>query len=187
MNDECESHNRNLDGTISETTHMFPCALLWPHLEIFTYPIIRNAIIVIITVTSISNAVLIIIFLSRVRQVGAVVLKNRKHNQTFRNKYNYTVSVPYYFNNTYLFAVVGGILHTNQVSVGPSIQICVLSTDVAIASIAGFALAAEHGISKVAEVVTAGVFVAVVASIEAGIAGCTHLEGEWELNSLNSQ
>ena len=84
----------------------------------------------------------------------------------------------YCFTNTNLFAVIGGILHTNQVCVRPSIQICVLSTDMAIASIARFALTTVHGISKVSEVVTAGVFVAVVASVEAGITGCAYLDSE---------
>lgn len=88
---------------------------------------------------------------------------------------------------TYLFAVVGGVLYTNQGSVGPSIQICVLSTDVAVASIAGLALTAIHGISKVSEVVTAGIFVAVMASIETGITGCAHLESEGGMHSLNDQ
>lgn len=74
--------------------------------------------------------------------------------------------------------MVGSVLHTNQVSVGPSIQICVLSADMAVASVARFALAAVHGIGKVPQVVTAGVLVAVVASIEAGITGRTHLESE---------
>ena len=78
----------------------------------------------------------------------------------------------------YLLAVVGGVLHTHQVRVGPSIQICVLSADMAVASIAGLALTAEHGIGKVSKVVTTGVFVAVMASIEAGITGCTRLERE---------
>lgn len=73
--------------------------------------------------------------------------------------------------------MVGGVLHTNQVSVGPSIQIGVLSTDMAITSIARLALTAVHGIGKVSEVVTAGIFVAVVASIEAGITRRAHLEG----------
>lgn len=84
----------------------------------------------------------------------------------------------------YLFAVVGGVLHTNQVSIGPSIQIRVLSTDMAIASIAGLALAPVHGIGKVSEVVTAGIFVAVMASIKAGITGCTHLESEGGMHNL---
>lgn len=83
---------------------------------------------------------------------------------------------PYYFTTPYLFAVVGGILHTNQVSIWPSIQICVLSTDMAVASVTGLALTAVHGISEVSEVVATGIFVAVVASIEAGITGCAHLE-----------
>lgn len=39
----------------------------------------------------------------------------------------------------------------------------------AIASIAGLALATVHGISKVSKVVTAGIFVALMASISAGI------------------
>ena len=83
----------------------------------------------------------------------------------------------------YLFAVVGGILHTHQISIGPSIQICVLSTDMAIASITRLALTAVHGISKVSEVVAAGIFVAVVASVKAGITRCAHLQieegGRW--------
>ena len=83
--------------------------------------------------------------------------------------------------------MVGGVLHTNQVSIGPSIQICVLPTDMAVASVAGLALAAEHGIGKVSEVVTAGIFVAVVASIQAGIARCAHLESEGRTQSLNDQ
>lgn len=76
----------------------------------------------------------------------------------------------------YLFAVVGCVLHTNQVSVGPSIQICVLPADMAISSIARLALAAEHGICEVSKVVTAGVFVAVMTSIKAGITGRAHLQ-----------
>lgn len=74
--------------------------------------------------------------------------------------------------------MVGGVLHTNQVSIGPSIQICVLSTDMTVASIARLALATVHGIGKVSEVVTAGVFVAVMTSIEAGITGRAHLESK---------
>lgn len=95
--------------------------------------------------------------------------------------------MPCCFTTTYLFAVVGGVLHTNQVSVGPPIQICVLSTDMAIASIARLALAAVHGLGKVSEVVTAGVFVAVMASIEAGITGSAHLKSEGGRHSLNDQ
>lgn len=83
--------------------------------------------------------------------------------------------------------MVGGIFHTNQVSIGPSIQICVLSTDMAIASIARLALTAVHGISKMSKVVTAGVFVAIVASIKAGITGRAHLRIEGGVNSLNDQ
>lgn len=76
----------------------------------------------------------------------------------------------------YLFAVVSGVLHADQVSVWPSIQIRVLSADVAVACVTGLALAAVHGISKVSKVVAAGIFVAVVASIKAGITRCAHLQ-----------
>lgn len=87
----------------------------------------------------------------------------------------------------YLFAVVGGIFHTNQVSIGPSIQICVLTTDMTIASISRLALAAVHGISKMSKVVTTGIFVAIVASIEAGVTGRAHLRIEGGTNSSNDQ
>lgn len=80
--------------------------------------------------------------------------------------------------------MVGGVLHTNQVGVGPSIQICVLSTDMTIASITRPALTAEHGISEVSEVVAAGIFVAVVTSIEAGITRCAHLSEWWEVSKI---
>lgn len=72
MNNECKNH--------SQRTHTHH-SLVHYHGHIwrgFTYPIIRNAIIVVIIVTSISNAILIVIFLPRVREVGAVVLNNRK-------------------------------------------------------------------------------------------------------------
>lgn len=52
----------------------------------------------------------------------------------------------------YLLAVVGGILHTMQVSVGPSVQVTVLSANMAIPSIPWFALAAEHGLGEDAQV-----------------------------------
>lgn len=87
----------------------------------------------------------------------------------------------------YLFAVIGGVLHANQISVGPSIQIGVLSADMAVASIAWLALAAVHLIGEVSEVVAAGVFVAVVASIQAGITWRAHLERERGMHSLNHQ
>lgn len=81
---------------------------------------------------------------------------------------------------SYLFAVVGGILHTDQVSVGPPIQIGVLATDVSVACVAGLALTAVHGIGEMSQVVTTGIFVAVVASIETGITRRAHLESQEE-------
>lgn len=77
---------------------------------------------------------------------------------------------------SYLFAVVGGVLHTNQVSIGPPIQIGVLATDVSIACVARLALTAVHGVREMSQVVATGIFVAVVASIETGVAWRAHLE-----------
>lgn len=76
--------------------------------------------------------------------------------------------------------MVGGIFHTNQVSVGPSIQIGVLTADVSVACIAGLTFTAVHGIGEMSEVVTTGIFVALMASIETGITRCAHLESQEE-------
>lgn len=46
----------------------------------------------------------------------------------------------------------------------------------AIASIARLAFTAVHGISKVSKVVTAGIFIALVASVEAGISRSADLK-----------
>lgn len=75
-----------------------------------------------------------------------------------------------------LFAVIGSILHTLKVSIGPAIQICVLPTDVSISSIARLALTAEHGLCEMAQVVASGILIAIMASVEAGITRCTHLQ-----------
>lgn len=80
----------------------------------------------------------------------------------------------------YLAAVVGGVLHTHQVVVGPSVQVAVLSTDVTISSVPRFALTAEHGLAVDAQVNAVCIFVAVVAAIPTGIAGLTNLEGVYE-------
>lgn len=76
----------------------------------------------------------------------------------------------------YLLAVVGGVLHTEEVSVGPSIQVAVLSADVAVPGVPWPALAAEHGIGEDAKVYASGVFVAVVAAVQTGVTGCAHLK-----------
>lgn len=76
--------------------------------------------------------------------------------------------------------MVGGVFHTNQVSVGPPIQISVLTADVTVARIAGFTLTAVHGIGEMSEVVTTGILVALMASIETGITRCAHLESQEE-------
>lgn len=75
----------------------------------------------------------------------------------------------------YLLAMIGCILHTLKISIRPAIKICVLSTDVSISSKARPALAAVHGICKMAQVVAASVLVAVMAAIEAGITRRAHL------------
>lgn len=71
--------------------------------------------------------------------------------------------------------MVCGILHTDQVSVGPAVQVSVLSTDVAIAGEARLALAAEHGVGEVAQVVAAGVLVAVMGAVHTGVTRCANL------------
>lgn len=82
--------------------------------------------------------------------------------------------------------MVGGIFHTDQVSVGPPIQISVLTTDVSVACIAGLTLTAVHGLGEMSEVVTTGILVALVASIETGIARCAHLWSR-EVEGAHSQ
>lgn len=72
--------------------------------------------------------------------------------------------------------MIGCIFHTHKVSIRPAIQICVLSTDVSIPSITRLALTAEHGVCKMAQVVAAGILIAVMASIKAGITRCAHLQ-----------
>lgn len=71
MNDEC----RNLSQRTYTNSLVHCFSHIWPG---FTYPVVRNAIVVVIIITSISDAVLIVIFLPRVGEVGAVVLNNRQ-------------------------------------------------------------------------------------------------------------
>lgn len=78
---------------------------------------------------------------------------------------------------SYLLAVVGGILDTQQVVVGPSIKIAVLSTDMTVACIARSALTAEHGLTVDSQVNAVCIFMAVVASILTRITRFAHLEG----------
>jgi len=60
----------------SQKTHMHTLLVQCFH-SVFTDPIIRNAIIVIIVVAGVPNSILIVIFLPRVGEVGTVVLNNR--------------------------------------------------------------------------------------------------------------
>lgn len=76
----------------------------------------------------------------------------------------------------YLLAVVGGILHTHQVSVWPSVKVSVLSANMAISSIAWLALTAEHGVRVDAQVDAVCIFMAVVATILARVAGFANLK-----------
>lgn len=76
----------------------------------------------------------------------------------------------------YLFAVVGGVLHTMQVSVGPSVQVTILSANTAISGISWPALAAEHGFREDAQVDAVCIFMAVVATILARITGFANLK-----------
>ena len=75
-----------------------------------------------------------------------------------------------------LLAVVGGVLHTEQVLVGPAVQVRVLPADVTVAGVARLALAAEHGVGEDAQVDAVGFLVAVVAAVRARVARRAHLE-----------
>lgn len=110
-------------------------------------PVIGDPIIVIIMVTFITQTIFVMIFLARVGKVGAVIL----------------------------LAVVGGVLHTQQVSVGPSIQVTVLSANTAIPGIAWLALAPEHGFGEDAQVDAVCIFMTVVATVLARITGSANL------------
>lgn len=76
----------------------------------------------------------------------------------------------------YLLAVVGGVLHTHQVGVGPSIQVTVLSTNMAISSIPWLALTAKHGLREDAQVDAVCIFMTVVATILARVTRFAHLK-----------
>ena len=93
-------------------------------------------------------------------------------------EYPFLLFAPYHF--AYLLAVVGSVLHTQQLCVGPSIQVSILSTDVAIASISWLALAAEHGIREDAQVHAVGIFIAVVAPVLARITRLADLKEKIE-------
>ena len=75
-----------------------------------------------------------------------------------------------------LLAVVGGVLHAEQVLVGPPVQVRVLPADVAVAGVARLALAAEHGVGEDAQVDAVGVLVAVVAAVQTRVARRADLE-----------
>lgn len=76
----------------------------------------------------------------------------------------------------YLLAVVGGVLHAHQVCVWPSIEVSVLAANVSVSSIAWSALAAEHSLGVDAQVDAVCVFVAVVATVLARVAGFANLK-----------
>lgn len=65
-------------------THIPP----WTIWTAFSYPVIGNAIIVVIIVASISDTILIVIFLPRIGKVGAVILSNRQQNWINQKKNN---------------------------------------------------------------------------------------------------
>lgn len=76
----------------------------------------------------------------------------------------------------YLLAVISGIFHTEEVSVGPSIQVTVLSAYASVPSISWLAFAAEHGLREDAQVDAICIFMAVVASVLARVAGSANLK-----------
>lgn len=73
--------------------------------------------------------------------------------------------------------MVGGILHTHQVGIWPSVQVTVLTANVSVPGVAWSALAAEHGLGVDTQVDAVCVFMAVVAAILAGVAGFANLKG----------
>lgn len=136
-------------AVVTAISHVISVIIIlgWVVMEWTVVPVIWNFIIVIIVITGIANSVLVIVFLSRVGKVGAVIL----------------------------FAVISCIGHAHQVLVGPTVQVCVLPADNAIASIARLALTSEHGVAVMAQVVALGILVAVVCPICAWVAGFAHL------------
>lgn len=86
----------------------------------------------------------------------------------------------------YLLAVVGGVLHTQQVVVGPSVQVAVLPTDVTVPCIPRFALTAKHGVAVDAQVDAVCVLVAVMASVLTRVTGFAHLKGHRENSGTDS-
>lgn len=76
----------------------------------------------------------------------------------------------------YLLAVVGGVLHTHQVSVWPPVKVGVLSANMAVPSISWLALTAEHGVGVDTQVDAVCIFMAVVATILARVAGFANLK-----------
>lgn len=71
--------------------------------------------------------------------------------------------------------MVSRVGHAHQVLVRPAVEVCVLSTDDAIARVARLALTAVHGVTVVAQVVALGILVAVVCTIRAGVSWLAHL------------
>lgn len=71
--------------------------------------------------------------------------------------------------------MVSCIGDAHQVLIWPAIEVCVLPTDDAIASIARLALTQVHGVTVVAQVVALGILVAIVGPICAGVAGLAYL------------
>lgn len=78
--------------------------------------------------------------------------------------------------DSYLLAVVGGVLNTVEITVGPAIQVSVLSTYITITSIAWLAFAAKHDVRENAQINTIGLFVTVMAAIFTWVPWCTDLE-----------
>lgn len=76
----------------------------------------------------------------------------------------------------YLLAVVCSILHTQKVSVGPSVQVAVFSTNTSIPGIPWLAFTAEHGLGEDPQVDAVCIFIAVVATILTRVTGFANLK-----------
>lgn len=77
----------------------------------------------------------------------------------------------------HLDAVVGGVGGTDQVLVGPPVQVRVLPADEPVTRVPRLALALVHGVAEVAQVDALRVPVAAMGLVLAGVLGLTHLGG----------
>lgn len=121
--------------------------LSWVKDERAVVPIIRDPIIIVVRIASVAGTVFVVVFLPRVGKIRTVVL----------------------------LAVVSCIFHTGEIAVWPAVQVCVLSTDVTVPSVARFTFAAVHDVGEDAQINAIGFLIAVVGGILAWVSWCADL------------